>query len=94
MSIPDQDEQNFMAAILLELSGKMMEESDAKILKEVLRMRNIVKEIEIEAEARGEVLAKMEIARNMLRNGMSVDTVVAMTGLDQEQVKELQNGLN
>ncbi|WP_153005149.1 transposase [Ferroacidibacillus organovorans] len=98
MSIPDQDEQNFMAAILLELSGKMMGESDVKLLKEVLRMRNIVKEIEMEAEARGEArgetLGKLSIARNMLRNGMSVDTVVAMTGLDQEQVRELQNGLN
>lgn len=86
LAIPDANERNLMAGILLGLSGKAMSDEEVDRLKEVLKMTDPVKAIEREA-AEGKA---REIAINMLMKGMDVDAVVEMTNLGREQVEELR----
>jgi len=44
-----------------------------------------------EGEARGEELATLKIAKNMIDQGFSFETIVSITQLDPEKVKELYN---
>jgi len=86
LAIPDANERNLMAGILLGLSGKAMSDEEVDRLKEFLKMTDLLKAIEREA-AEGKA---REIAINMLMKGMDVDVVVEMTNLGREQVEELR----
>ena len=39
----------------------------------------------------GELKAKLEIARNALKNSVDIDTIVAITGLERRIIEKLQN---
>ena len=51
--IPDRLEQNYVTALILGFSGREWSDKQEEQLKEVLRMTDVVREIEQEAEERG-----------------------------------------
>lgn len=90
IAIPDDTERNLMAGILLGLSGKALNEADIQRLKEALKMTDLVKAIEQEA---AEIKAR-EIARNLLVEGINVETIIRATKLEKWEVEELQRQLH
>lgn len=90
VAIPDDNERNLMAGILLGLSGKAMNEDDIQRLKEVLKMTDLVKAIEQEAAREAAESKAREIALTMLAEGVDVETVIRFTKLQREQVEELR----
>jgi len=90
IAIPEDNERNLMAGILLGLSGRAMSEDDIQRLKEVLKMTDPVKAIEREA---ADVKAR-EIARNLLAEGIDIETVIRATHLEKWEVEELRRQLH
>jgi len=67
--------------------------SPAKSLDEVFERTGLAAKWEARAEARGEAKWRqseaLDIAQNMVKMGLPIETVVSATRLDSEKVKEL-----
>lgn len=95
--IPDRLEQNYVTALILGLSGRELSDKQEEQLKEVLRMTDVVREIEHEAEERGvrrgrqegEFMKAIEVAKNLIRLGDSVEKAARATGLSVEDIQKL-----
>ncbi len=94
LAIVDENERNLMAGILLGLSGKALNEADIQRLKEALKMTDLVKAIEQEAAREAAKIKAREIARNLLVEGIDVETVIRATKLEKWEVEELQRQLH
>ena len=46
-----------------------------------------------EGEAKGKAEGKLEIAKNMLKDGMNLETVMKYTGLSKEEVLNLKENI-
>ena len=95
--IPDPEEQDYVTALILGLSGRKLKKKQKHQLKEMLKMTNVVREIEQEAlqkgrkEGReeGRKEGREEIARKLLAEGGSHERVARLTGLKLADVNKL-----
>ncbi len=101
LSIPDADERSFMAALLIGLSGKFVDESEMARLEEALQLNDLLKslfediasKVEQEAEARGEAIgeARGEVigeARGEVIGKIEVAKRMIRMGFDRSVVLE------
>ena len=70
---------------------------DEHTLKDILSYEDKVKKIkealaekEAEGKAEGEINMAMQIAKNLLKEGASIDFIKKVTGLDEDTIKRLQ----
>ena len=87
--LPDKTEQDYIAALILGLSGRNLTTKQEERLMEVLRMTHVVQEIEQKAREEGEVKGRTEVAKAMLARGMDIAVVSEVTGLSLEEVQSL-----
>lgn len=104
-SIPDEEERNLAAALILLISAKNLSEEDVLRLKEGLMMTDVVKIIardeaqkarnegRQEGRREGRRAALVQAARNMLAGGMDAHSVSRFLGLDLADVEALQDRL-
>lgn len=100
--ISDKYEQNYVAALILGLSGRRLSETEHSRLKEALKMTDLIKEIadEIANEVAKEVATKTrmealhEMARKLLTLGDGVDKVADVTGLPKHEIEEIRKNLH
>ncbi|WP_304459432.1 hypothetical protein [Alicyclobacillus sendaiensis] len=83
--VPDREEQNYLAALVFGFSARVLTDEQKAVLRRVLAMTELLKEIVEEAEER----KAREIAERMLRKGASVADVVELTGLSEQEVQEV-----
>jgi len=83
--VPDRYEQDYLAALILGFSGRILGEEQKARLRRVLEMTELLREVE--QEARRE--ERQEIAERLLRDGTSLSDVVRWTGLSEEEAKEV-----
>ena len=83
--LPNRVEQDYIAALILGLSGRNLTTRQEERLMEVLRMTHVVQEIEQKAREEG----RMETAKAMLAKGMDAALVSEVTGLSLEEVQRL-----
>jgi hypothetical protein len=89
-TIPDTTKRNACIAAAFAFAGKYLNDDGKNKLLEVLKMSDLVDML-----LEGAVTDKaMEIARNLLRLGMSVMDVTAGTGLDESAIRRLRAELN
>ena len=84
-TIPDPTKRNACIAAAFAFASKYLDENDKTKLKEVIKMFEIANML-MEDKA-------IEIAKNLLKLGVSIDTIVESTGLSETKVKELQDEL-
>ena len=47
-----------------------------------------------EGEKNGKIKKSLEIAKNMIKNNIDIETIVVCTGLSKEEIEKLYNGKN
>jgi len=87
--VPDREEQNYLAALVFGFSARVLTDEQKATLRRVLAMTELLKEIVEEAEERGRDKGRREIAERMFRKGATVSDVVELTGLSEEEAKEV-----
>jgi predicted transposase/invertase (TIGR01784 family) len=96
--IPDPEEQDYVVALILGLSGRQLKKNQEHQLKEMLKMTNVVREIEDEALQKGRKEGrkeeKQEVAEKMFRKGSTVSDVVDITGLSEKEAEEIRRKLH
>ncbi|SFU81555.1 transposase [Alicyclobacillus macrosporangiidus] len=96
--IPDRDEQNYVAALILGFSARVLTTGQKERLREVLRMTDLLREFEEEFKEKwmqqGVQQGKREIAERMFRDGASISDVVRWTGLSEKEAEEIRRRLN
>jgi predicted transposase/invertase (TIGR01784 family) len=104
--IPDPEEQDYVTALILGLSGRKLKKKQEHQLKEMLKMTNVVREIEYEALQKGREKGrkevreegrkeeKQEVAERMFRKGSSVSDVVDITGLSEKDAEDIRRKLH
>jgi len=89
-AIPDDDERNLAAALILLMSAKNLSEEAVLRLKEALMMTDVVKVIARDEYEKGKIEGKIEVARSMLARGLDERTIAEVTGLTKEQIEKLR----
>ena len=96
--IQDKYEQNYVTALILGLAGQSISKEQRNHLLEVLKMTDVLREFEQETLEKGrkEGLQEglIEVAKNLLSSGDSVEKVVKVTGLSESEVEEIKKKLN
>ncbi|WP_304459043.1 transposase [Alicyclobacillus sendaiensis] len=92
--VPDVHEQNYLAALILGFSGRVMADEQKEQLRRVLEMTDFLKELEKEFVERGEWLKAREIANNLLAEGVPTEVIEKATGLSREELEELKKRLH
>lgn len=94
LNLPSSQERDYVTALLLGISGRLLSEEEQGRLKEALGMTDLVKEIEARAEARGEARAEARtietVVRNMLKKGLDLTEIMELTGLSQEKIEAIR----
>jgi predicted transposase/invertase (TIGR01784 family) len=67
-----------------------MEVSDYVAIREG-RRKSELETAKEDGRKEGKMEAKIEIAKNALNNGIDIDTIVLLTGLDKETIQNLRN---
>ena len=62
-------------------------------MRESVIYQEILREGELKGELKGRQQGKSEVALNLLRNQMTVEQVISLTGLPESLVKELAQSL-
>ncbi|WP_029422112.1 transposase [Alicyclobacillus macrosporangiidus] len=92
--LPDREEQNYLAALILGFSARILAPEQKERLREVLRMTDLLREFEEEFKEKwmqqGSVSKAREIAERMFRKGASVSDVVELTGLSEQEAEEIR----
>ena len=97
-AIPDPEEQNYVTALILGLSGPQLSAIQTQRIKEALRMNEVLRELGREAEQRGREEGREEgmhgkavvVARRLLALGMSEEVVAAITDLPRTEIANLR----
>ena len=78
------------------LSGlKLDQDSIKRILRsDIMKESVMYQEIFHEGEVKGEKQAIQNIALNMLRNSMNMEDIVKLTGLNLQEIEQLNSSLN
>lgn len=92
--IPDKYEQNYVAALILGLSGQRLSEMEHSRLKEALKMTDLIKEIANEIASKTRLEALREMAKKLLTLGDNIDKVVDVTGLPKHEIEEIHKNLH
>lgn len=100
-TIRDHHEQNYVAAVILGLSGQQLREDQKQKLKEAVLMTDIAREIEEESLQKGIQQGMQQgmqkaftrVAKNMLRMGASIESIVEATGLTPKEVQKIREEL-
>jgi len=100
--VPDVHEQNYLAALILGFSGRVMADEQKERLRRVLEMTDLLRELEREFEEKGIqkgmqqglLEGKREVAHRMLAKGASVQDVADVTGLDIKEIEEIRQNLH
>ncbi|WP_242549380.1 MULTISPECIES: hypothetical protein [Alicyclobacillus] len=96
--LPDVHEQNYLAALILGFSGRVMADEQKEQLRRVLEMTDLLRELEREFEEKGihkgELLKAREIAHNLLAEGVPTEVIEKATGLSREELEELKKHLH
>ena len=87
--IPDKAEQDYIAALILGLSGRNLTTKQEERLMEVLRMTHVVQEIEQKAREEG----RIDVAKAMLADGMDLERIARLTRLSIEELERLRREL-
>lgn len=96
--IQDHHEQNYVAAVILGLSGQQLREDQKQKLKEAVLMTDIAREIDEESLQKGIQLgvqqgmqkAFTQVAKNILRMGASIDSIVEATLLTVQDMRRIE----
>ncbi|SIT10091.1 RpnC/YadD family protein [Alicyclobacillus vulcanalis] len=99
--VPDVHEQNYLAALILGFSGRVMGDEQKEQLRRVLEMTDLLRELEREFEEKGiqkgiqkgELLKAREIAHHLLAEGVPIGVIEKATGLSREELEELKKHL-
>ncbi len=93
-AIPDPEEQNYVTALILGLSGPQLSAIQTQRIKEALRMNEVLRELGREAEQRGREEGMhgkaVVVARRLLALGMSEEDVAAITDLPRTEIANLR----
>lgn len=89
--IPDAQEQNLVTALLLGLSIPQLSASQEQQLKEMLKMTNVVREIEKDAAKEATQEAMRKVAQKMLRLNIPVEQIVEVTQLTSAEIDALRS---
>ena len=104
--IPDKYEQNYVTALILGLAGQSITKEQRNHLLEVLKMTDVLREFEQETLEKGrkeglqqglqqgQHAKAVEIAKELLSTGDSVQKVAKVTGLLESDVEEIKQQLN
>jgi predicted transposase/invertase (TIGR01784 family) len=86
---------NLMAASAI-LAGLRLEENViySLVRRDIMQESVIYRSIQAEAETRAEVRKQREIATNLLKDGLPIETVARGTGLSVEEVQQLQQHMD
>ncbi|MDX2244237.1 MAG: Rpn family recombination-promoting nuclease/putative transposase [Leptolyngbyaceae cyanobacterium bins.302] len=86
---------NLTAASAILAGIRLEEETIYRLLRRDIMQESVIyRSIEREAEARAEARKQREIASNLLREGLPVETVSRVTGLAIEEALQLQQQMN
>jgi hypothetical protein len=92
--LPDREEQNYLAALILGFSARVLAPEQRERLRKVLEMTELLRELQEEflEKGRQEGLheGKREVAERMFRKGASVSDVVELTGLSEKEAEEIR----
>ena len=91
--IPDAPEQNMVTALLLGLSTPQLSASQEHQLKEMLKMTNVVREIEKDAAEKAAKEAIQHVAQKMLRLNIPVEQIAEVTQLSLAEIDALRSQL-
>ena len=89
-TILDTPKRDACIAAAFAFASKYLDDENLKNLREVLEMTALVTEIVVDRV----MDEKMEIARSMLKDRVSIDFVSRHTGLDESTVREIQDKMN
>ncbi len=92
--LPDGHEQNYLAALILGFSGRVMADEQKQQPRRVLEMTDFLKELEKEFVEKGEWLKAREIAERMFRKGASISDVIELTGLSEQDAEEIRKNVH
>ncbi|GMA59512.1 hypothetical protein GCM10025858_40160 [Alicyclobacillus sacchari] len=100
--VPDVHEQNYLAALILGFSGRVMADEQKEQLRRVLEMTDLLRELEREFEEKGIqkglqqglLEGKRQVAHNLLSEGVPTEVVEKATGLSREELEELKKHLH
>ena len=95
-SMPNKQQQSDISASTAILSGlKLDQDSIKRILRsDIMKESVMYQEIFHEGEVKGEKQAIQNIALNMLRNSMNMEDIVKLTGLNLQEIEQLNSSLN
>lgn len=88
--LPDREEQNYVAALILGFSGRILSDEQMETLKEALGMADLLKAIKEEGKKEGRQEEKREVAKRMFQEGASLEYVVKVTGLSEADAEEIR----
>jgi predicted transposase YdaD len=93
-TIPDATKRDACIAAAFAFANKYVEKSRINELLEVLRMTELATMLveDVRKETREETM--MEVAKKMLRRGMSIEAIMEDTGLDDSTIRQLQMEFN
>ena len=94
--MPNKQQQSDISASTAILSGlKLDQDSIKRILRsDIMKESVMYQEIFHEGEVKGEKQAIQNIALNMLRNSMNMEDIVKLTGLNLQEIEQLNSSLN
>ena len=94
--MPNKQQQSDISASTAILSGlKLDQDSIKRILRsDIMKESVMYQEIFHEGEVKGEKQAIQNIALNMLRNSMNMVDIVKLTGLNLQEIEQLNSSLN
>lgn len=108
-TMPPEDFNIFKQWLLHILAGKLTEDERGKVKEIILKARveevntmiyNLERTLEeefqrriAEGEARGEAKVKIEVAKNLLKMGISEETIIRATGLSAEKIQEIRKNI-
>ncbi len=88
--IPDTTKRNAIIAAAFALASKYLDENEMNKLAEAIEMTDLATIVIERAVSKD----RADIAKKMLRRGISADAVAEDTGLDEATIRELQAELN
>jgi hypothetical protein len=93
-TIPDTTKRNACIAATFAFASKYLSDSESENLLEVLKVADLltmlVEDAFENAVKNAEIKCETEIAKKMLKRGMSVEAVIEYTGLEEATVEQLQ----
>ncbi|MDI3328898.1 MAG: transposase [Alicyclobacillaceae bacterium] len=88
--VPEREERDYVTALILGFSGRVLTEEQSRRLEEVLKMADLLKTLEQKALEKGLQQGMRQVAERMFKKGASLEDVMEVTGLSQEEAEEIR----